>query len=49
MKAFTECHRYIDGKHGICFLGDFCQLEAIGKDLRYKNQNDKYWELGTTP
>jgi hypothetical protein len=44
LKAFTECHENIYGKHGICFLGDFCQLEAIGKDLIYENRNGIYWE-----
>lgn len=44
LKAFTECHENIYGKHGICFLGDFCQLEAIGKDLIYENRNGIFWE-----
>ena len=44
LKAFTECHEYIYGKHGICFLGDFCQLESIGGDSIYKNRNGIYWE-----
>jgi hypothetical protein len=26
------------------YLGDFCQLEAIGGDSIYKNQNGIYWE-----
>jgi hypothetical protein len=37
LRAFTECDTYIYGKHSICFLGDFCQLEAIGDDTIYKN------------
>jgi len=44
LKSFTECHEYIYGKHAICFLGDFCQLEAIGGDGIYKNRNGIYWE-----
>jgi hypothetical protein len=44
LKAFMECYEHIYGKHGICFLGDFCQLEAIGKDLIYENRNGIYWE-----
>jgi hypothetical protein len=44
LKSFTECHEHIYGKHNICFLGDFCQLEAIGGDSIYKNRNGIYWE-----
>jgi hypothetical protein len=44
LKSFTECHENIYGKHGICFLGDFCQLEAIGRDLIYETRNGIYWE-----
>ena len=44
LKGFTECQEYIYGKHAICFLGDFCQLEAIGGDCIYKNRNGIYWE-----
>jgi hypothetical protein len=44
LKEFTECQKYIYGKHDICFLGDFCQLEAIGRGCIYKNRNGIYWE-----
>ena len=44
LKSFTECHEYIYGKHAICFLGDFCQLEAIGGDCIYRNRNGIFWE-----
>jgi cAMP phosphodiesterase len=44
LKDFTECQKYIYGKHAICFLGDFCQLEAIGGNCIYKNRNGIYWE-----
>jgi hypothetical protein len=45
LKEFTECQKYIYGKHAIsCFLGDFCQFEAIGGDCIYKNRNGIYWE-----
>jgi hypothetical protein len=44
LKEFTECQKYIYGKHAICFLQDFCQLEAIGGDCIYKNRNGIYWE-----
>jgi hypothetical protein len=44
LKEFTECQKYIYGKHSFCFLGAFCQLEAIGGDCVYKNQNGIYWE-----
>jgi cAMP phosphodiesterase len=44
LKEFTECQKYIYGKHAICFLGDFCQLEAIGGDCIYKNRNRIYRE-----
>jgi hypothetical protein len=42
LKEFTECQKHIYGKHAICFLGDFCQLEAIRGDCIYKNQNGIY-------
>jgi BRCT domain type II-containing protein len=43
MKKFMECQtKYINGKHAICFLGDFCHLEVIGGDCIYKNQNGIY-------
>ena len=32
------------GKKAICFLGDFCQLEAIGQDLIYNRPGGMYWE-----
>ena len=45
LRSFTQCtDDSIYGKHGICFLGDFCQLEAIGGDLIYENRNGIYWE-----
>jgi hypothetical protein len=45
LRSFTECPDYsIYGKHAICFLGDFCQLEAIGSDLITKHQNGIYWK-----
>jgi hypothetical protein len=46
LRSFTQCTDgdHIYGKHGICFLGDFCQLEAIGGDLIYQNRNGIYWE-----
>ena len=48
LKSFTECHEHIYGKHAICFLGDFCQLEAIGGDCIYRNRNGIYWEQALT-
>jgi hypothetical protein len=48
LKGFTECQKYIYGKHAICFLGDFCQLEDIGGDCIYKNRNGIYWEQSLT-
>ena len=44
LKSFTECQDHIFGKHAICFLGDFCQLEAIGSDCIYKHPNGIFWE-----
>jgi hypothetical protein len=48
LKSFTECCEHIYGKHAICFLGDFCQLEAIGGNCIYKYQNGIYWEQALT-
>jgi hypothetical protein len=44
LKEFTECQKYIYGKHAIYFLGGFCQLEDIGGDCIYKNRNGIYWK-----
>jgi hypothetical protein len=48
LKSFTECREHVYGKHAICFLGDFCQLEAIGGDCIYKHRNGIYWEQALT-
>jgi hypothetical protein len=48
LKSFTECREHIYGKHAICFMGDFCQLEAIGGDCIYKYQKGIYWEQALT-
>ena len=48
LKSFTECREHMYGKHAICFLGDFCQLEAIGGDCIYKHRNGIYWEQALT-
>ena len=47
LKSFLECHEHMYGKHAICFLGDFCQLEAIGGDCIYKNR--KMVSFGSKP
>jgi hypothetical protein len=44
LKNATECQDYQYGKSAICFLGDFCQLETIDKDVIYKVKNGMYWE-----
>ena len=44
LQAFTQCQRHIYGKHGICFLGDFCQLDPIKRAPIYKHRNGIYWE-----
>jgi hypothetical protein len=44
LKNFTECRDKIYGKHPICFLGDFCQLEPVGGDPIYNTRNGIYWE-----
>jgi hypothetical protein len=48
LKSFMECCEHIYGKHAIYFLGDFCQLEAIGGNCIYKYQNGIYWEQALT-
>jgi hypothetical protein len=48
LKSFKECREQIYGKHAIYFLGDFCQLEAIGGNCIYKYQNGIYWEQALT-
>jgi hypothetical protein len=40
----TECQDYQFGSAAICFLGDFCQLEAIDRDVIYKVKEGIYWE-----
>ena len=44
LKNFTECRTHIYGKHPICFLGDFCQLEPVGEVGIYNTRNGIYWE-----
>jgi hypothetical protein len=44
LQTFTQCQRHIYGKHGICFLGDFCQLDPVGKEPIYKRRHGIYWE-----
>ena len=44
LQAFTEHRQYQYGKCAIVFLGDFCQLEAIGDNCIYKHRNGIYWE-----
>ena len=44
LKSYTQEPRYMFGSIDICFLGDFCQLEPIGKDPLYKYRNGVYWE-----
>ena len=44
LKNFTECREHIYGKHAICFLGDFCQLQPVGEDPTYNTRNGIYWE-----
>jgi hypothetical protein len=40
----TECNTFQYGSTAICFLGDFCQLETIDKDVIYKHHYEIYWE-----
>jgi hypothetical protein len=40
----TECTEFQYGRAAICFLGDFCQLETIDKDVIYKQPYGIYWE-----
>jgi hypothetical protein len=40
----TECTEFQYGRAAICFLGDFCQLESIDKDVIYKQPYGIYWE-----
>jgi hypothetical protein len=40
----TECTEFQYGRAAICFLGDFCQLETIDKDVIYKQKYGIYWE-----
>ena len=46
LQHFTNCHAFQYGSIDMIFLGDFCQLEAIGGDHIYKNVNrNKFvWE-----
>ena len=44
LKSYTQQPDYMFGSIDICFLGDFCQLEPIGKDPLYKHRNGVYWE-----
>ena len=44
LQNFTQCRNWLYGKTAICFLGDFCQLEAIGGNCIYKHRNGLYFE-----
>ena len=44
LKSFTECRDHVYGKHPICFLGDFCQLEPVLAEPIYNTRNGIYWE-----
>ena len=44
LKSFTECTDFEYGGVAFIFLGDFCQLEAIGGDCFYLHHSDDvYW------
>ena len=44
LQNFTQCREWQYGKTAICFLGDFCQLEAIGGNCIYKHRRGIYFE-----
>jgi hypothetical protein len=48
LKAFTECPEWQYGKVALVFLGDFCQLEPIGKDPIYLQDNGILWQQSLT-
>ena len=48
LQMFTECHEHQFGNVAIVFLGDFCQLESIGGNCIYKQENGIYWEQALT-
>ena len=47
LQELTECRDFQFGKTPIVFLGDFCQLEAIGISI-YQCENSIYWEQALT-
>ncbi len=44
LQCASECTEFQYGKAAICFLGDFCQLESIDKDVIYKRAEGVFWE-----
>ena len=44
LQSYTQEPNYRFGSIDICFLGDFCQLEPIGKDPLYKYRYGYYFE-----
>jgi hypothetical protein len=44
LQKATECTEFQYGSAAICFLGDFCQLETIDKDVIYNHVGGIYWE-----
>ena len=44
LQKASECTDFAYGKTAMCFLGDFCQLEAMGKDQIYNRSEDVFWE-----
>jgi hypothetical protein len=45
----TECREFLYGSAAIVFLGDFCQLETIDKDVIYKNGNGLIQSYASPP
>lgn len=45
---FTQCTERTFGSMPIVFLGDFCQLEAIGGNSIISHPNSVYWEQSLT-
>ena len=48
LQMFTECHEHQFGNVPIAFLGDFCQLESIGGNCIFKQENGICWEQALT-
>ena len=48
LKQLTQCDEHTFGSANICFLGDFRQLEPVGKNAIPNHERGMFWEGSLT-